>query len=49
MADIASVFHWHPGEMDPMPLLELMQWREQARRRIEAKPAKTPRNHRHVP
>ncbi|PKQ40641.1 GpE family phage tail protein [Pseudomonas sp. YY-1] len=33
MADIAVIFHWGPSEMDPMPLPELMQWREQARKR----------------
>lgn len=35
MADLAMVFHWGPTEMDPMPLEELMDWRERARRRVE--------------
>nr|WP_204374493.1 GpE family phage tail protein [Halolamina pelagica] len=35
MADLAMVFHWGPAEMDPMPLEELMDWRERARRRAE--------------
>lgn len=33
MADIAVVFHWPPAAMDPMPLDELMAWRERARER----------------
>jgi len=33
MADIAVIFHWAPAEMDRMSLPELMQWREQARKR----------------
>lgn len=36
MADIALVFHWSPTVMDTMELNELMNWREQARRRWEA-------------
>ncbi|MCE8002545.1 MULTISPECIES: GpE family phage tail protein [Billgrantia] len=35
MADIAMVFHWGPAEMAPMPLEELMDWRERARQRVE--------------
>lgn len=30
MADIATVFHWPPSEMDPMPLGELLAWRHRA-------------------
>lgn len=33
MADIAITFHWRPDDMDVMPLLELANWRERARRR----------------
>lgn len=33
MADIASVFHWEPPVMEAMAILELAEWREQARRR----------------
>ncbi|AXY41076.1 GpE family phage tail protein [Halomonas alkalicola] len=36
MADIAMVFHWGPESMAPMPLEELMAWRERARQRVEA-------------
>ena len=36
MADIAVVFHWGPSEMDSMPLPELMNWRERARKRAGA-------------
>lgn len=35
MADIAVVFHWPPQAMNEMPLEELMDWREQARQRVE--------------
>jgi len=35
MADLAIVFHWTPSDMDTMSLPELMEWREQARRRHE--------------
>lgn len=35
MADLAMVFHWGPKDMSPLGLAELMQWREQARRRTE--------------
>ncbi|MBL0229466.1 MAG: GpE family phage tail protein [Moraxellaceae bacterium] len=35
MADIAVVFHWPPQAMECMSLTELMQWREQARQRVE--------------
>ncbi|AXI59224.1 MULTISPECIES: GpE family phage tail protein [Pseudomonas] len=37
MADIAVIFHWGPVEMDPLPLTELMEWRERARKRSGAK------------
>lgn len=33
MADIATVFHWPPDVMEAMAILELAEWREQARRR----------------
>lgn len=36
MADIAVVFHWGPNVMDPMPLHELLSWREAARQRSGA-------------
>lgn len=36
MADIAVVFHWPPEAMRDMSLTELMQWREQARKRVES-------------
>ncbi|MFL9888979.1 GpE family phage tail protein [Paraburkholderia agricolaris] len=32
MADIATVFGWIPG-MEDFTLVELMEWRERARRR----------------
>lgn len=35
MADLATVFHWSPDVMDPMPLPELMAWRERAARRTQ--------------
>ncbi|PTQ90273.1 GpE family phage tail protein [Agitococcus lubricus] len=35
MADIAVVFHWPPQAMSDMSLEELMDWREQARQRVE--------------
>jgi hypothetical protein len=35
MADIAIVFHWGPADMEPLTLTELMEWREQARKRVE--------------
>lgn len=35
MADVATVFHWPPGELWPMPLAELLAWRERARVRAE--------------
>jgi hypothetical protein len=35
MADLAAVFHWTPADMDPMPIEELMAWRERARQRVE--------------
>lgn len=37
MADLAMVFHWGPADMDPLGLAELMEWRERARKRAEAK------------
>lgn len=37
MADLAAVFHWRPADMAEMPLAELMEWRERARRRVELK------------
>jgi hypothetical protein len=33
MADIASVFHWTPADMDGLSLAELANWRERARLR----------------
>ena len=33
MADVAAIFHWTPGDMDGMSIAELMEWREQARKR----------------
>jgi hypothetical protein len=35
MADLAMVFHWGPADLDPLPLSELMEWRERARSRWE--------------
>lgn len=35
MADIALVFHWGPADLNSLPLSELMEWREQARRRVD--------------
>lgn len=35
MADLATVFHWTPADMDCMALAELMEWRERARKRVE--------------
>lgn len=37
MADLAMVFHWAPADMDSLPLSELMEWRERARKRMESK------------
>jgi hypothetical protein len=31
MADIATVFHWTPSDMDGFSLAELAEWRERAR------------------
>ncbi len=36
MADIAVIFGWTTVEMYPMSLPELMEWREQARKRSGA-------------
>jgi len=36
MADVAAIFHWTPGDMDGMTVPELMEWREQARKRSGA-------------
>ncbi|MBI5917802.1 MAG: GpE family phage tail protein [Nitrosomonadales bacterium] len=36
MADIAVIFGWAPAAMYPMSLPELMEWREQARKRSGA-------------
>ncbi len=36
MADIAAIFHWTPDTMDKYSLQELMDWREQARKRSGA-------------
>lgn len=36
MADLATVFHWGPSDMDRMSLTELVDWRERARQRHEA-------------
>jgi len=35
MADIAVIFHWSPQAMADMTIRELMEWREQARRRSQ--------------
>ncbi|WP_342767606.1 GpE family phage tail protein [Phocoenobacter uteri] len=32
---MATVFHWQPSTFDKMYLDELMEWREQARKRVE--------------
>ena len=37
MADIALVFGWTPESMGGLSLEELMEWRERARERWEAK------------
>ena len=39
MADIAVVFHWQPGAMDPMPLAELARWWAKARTRAKPDPS----------
>ncbi|MFC0206420.1 GpE family phage tail protein [Novosphingobium soli] len=36
MADIAVVFHWPPEAMEPMPLADLMNWRERAAKRSQS-------------
>lgn len=36
MADLATVFHWAPADMDRLSLCELMEWRERARIRSQA-------------
>ncbi|MGM0563667.1 MAG: GpE family phage tail protein [Pseudomonadota bacterium] len=33
MADIAVIFHWGPDQMASMGLSDLLDWREQARKR----------------
>lgn len=38
MADLATVFHWRPSDMDCMSLADLMGWRERARVRAQAAP-----------
>lgn len=35
MADLAIVFHWGPADMESLTLTELMEWREQARKRVD--------------
>lgn len=35
MADVAMVFHWPPDVLYGFSLSELMDWREQARKRTE--------------
>lgn len=37
MADLATVFHWAPADMEQLSLSELMEWRERARKRVETK------------
>lgn len=32
LADLAFVFHFQPSEMDEMPISELLQWHDQAKR-----------------
>lgn len=36
MADVATIFHWAPSEMDGWSVEELMEWRERARVRSGA-------------
>ncbi|WP_459062518.1 GpE family phage tail protein [Stenotrophomonas sp. PSU-St15] len=36
MADVATIFHWPPTEMDCWSVEELMEWRERARKRSGA-------------
>lgn len=36
MADLATIFHWRPADMDSMSLADLMDWRERARVRAQA-------------
>lgn len=38
MADIAMAFHWGPDVMAAMDIVELMSWREAARKRSEPPP-----------
>lgn len=33
MADVASVFHWPPSEMDAMSIADLMEWHTRAAKR----------------
>lgn len=35
MADLAMVFHWGPADMEALGLAELIDWREEARKRWE--------------
>jgi hypothetical protein len=35
MADLATVFHWAPRDMDDLSLAELMDWRERASLRTQ--------------
>ena len=37
MADLATVFHWPPSEMDGMDLEELADWWHRARVRADPK------------
>lgn len=36
MADLATVFHWRPMDMNEMAIAELMEWRERARVRAQS-------------
>ena len=37
MADLAFVFGWGPSVMDPMPILELVEWHGLAIDRVKAR------------